>query len=67
MSPAEPCIAAHLQCFDGLRRCKAGNRFVECGVLDLFGDIAKDEQLRKVVESESYSNGIRKLVYEIVR
>lgn len=33
----------------------------------MFGDIAKDEQLRKVVESESYSNGIRKLVYEIVR
>jgi len=33
----------------------------------LFSETDKDKQLLKVVESESYSNGIQKLVYDVVR
>ena len=33
----------------------------------LFSETDKDKQLLKVVESESYGNGIQKLVYDVVR
>ncbi|KAA5829641.1 dihydrofolate reductase family protein [Saccharopolyspora hirsuta] len=33
----------------------------------LFSDTDKDKQNLKLVESESYSNGIQKLVYEVIR
>ena len=33
----------------------------------LFSDTDKDKQMLKVVESESYSNGLQKLVYDVVR
>jgi dihydrofolate reductase len=33
----------------------------------LFSESDKDKQMLKVVESESYSNGIQKLVYDVVR
>ncbi|SFW84889.1 dihydrofolate reductase family protein [Amycolatopsis australiensis] len=32
----------------------------------LFSDADKDKQLLKVVESETYSNGIQKLVYDVI-
>jgi len=33
----------------------------------LFSDADKDKQMLKVVEAETYSNGIQKLVYDVVR
>ncbi|MBM0232791.1 dihydrofolate reductase family protein [Micromonospora sp. STR1_7] len=33
----------------------------------MFSDIDKDKQMLKVVESETYANGIIKLVYDVVR
>ena len=33
----------------------------------LFSDTDKDKQMLKVIESESYSNGLQKLVYDVVR
>ena len=33
----------------------------------LFSDTDKDKQMLKLVESESYANGIQKLVYDVAR
>jgi dihydrofolate reductase len=33
----------------------------------LFSEADKDKQMLKIVESETYPNGIQKLVYEVLR